>query len=82
MDSLVTLVARMWENGMIILCYTSLGCSQIYRDQYWHNYQPLCIYAGPAYSLSIHPPGAFSRQNRTPKSANYNKAMSQTRVSV
>ena len=23
------------ENGMIVPCYAGLGCSQIYRDQYW-----------------------------------------------
>ena len=32
----------------------SLGCSQIYRDQHWHNNQPLRIYGNPAYPLSIH----------------------------
>ena len=54
MDSLVTIVAPLWVNDIIVSCYTSLGCSQIYRDQYWHNNQPHCIYGDPAYPLSIH----------------------------
>ena len=60
MNSLVILVAP-----MIVPCYTCLGCSQIYRDQYWHNNQPLCIYGDPAYPLSIHLQATFSRQNLT-----------------
>ena len=63
-------------------CNTSLGCSQIYRDQYWHNNQPLCIYGDPAYSLSIHLQALFSWQNLTPDPVNYNKATSQTQVYV
>ena len=82
MDSLVTLVAPMWVNGMIVPCHTSLGCSRIYRDQYWHNNQPLCIYGDPAYPSSFHLQAPFSRQNLTPNPVNYNKAMSQTRVPV
>ena len=82
MESLVNLVALMWENAMIVPCNTSLGCSQIYRDQYWHNNQPLCIYGDPAYSLSIHLQALFSWQNLTPDPVNYNKATSQTQVNV
>ena len=77
MDSLVTLVAPVQVNGMIVPCYTSLGYSQIYRDQYWHNNQPPCIYGDPAYPLSIHIQAPFSRQNLTPNSVNCNNAMSQ-----
>ena len=61
---------------------TSLGCSQIYRDQHWHNNQPLCIYGDPAYPLSIHLQVPFSRQNLTPNPASKLQGMSQTRVSV
>ena len=82
MDSLVNLVAPMWVNGMIVPCHTSLGCSRIYRDQYWHNNQPLCIYGDPAYSSSFHLLASFSRQNLTPNPVNYNKAVSQIRVPV
>ena len=48
----------------------------------WHNNQPLCIYGNPAYHLSIHLQAPFSRKNLTPIPVNYNKAMSQTQVSV
>ena len=82
MDSLVTLVAPMWVNGMIVPCHTSLGCSRIYRDQYWHNNQPLCIYGDPAYSSSFQLLASFSRQNLKPNPVNYNKAVSQIRVPV
>ena len=82
MDSLVNLVAPTWVNGMIVPCHTSLGCSRIYRDQYWHNNQPLCIYGDPAYPSSFHFQAPFSRQNLTANPLNYNKAMSQTRVLV
>ena len=54
MDSLVTLAVPMSENGMIVPCYPSLGWSQIYRDQYCHNKQRLCIYGNAAYPLFIH----------------------------
>ena len=67
---------------MIVPCHTSLGCSRIYRDQYWHNNQPLCIYGDPAYPSSFHLQAPFSRQNLTPNPVNYNEAMSQTRVPV
>ena len=53
MDSLVTLVAPMWVNWMIVPCHTSMGCSRIYRDQYWHNNQPLCIYGDPSLPLIV-----------------------------
>ena len=82
MDSLVTLVAPMWLNRMIVPCHTSLGCSRIYRDKYWDNNQLLCIYDDPAYLSSFHLQALFSRQNLTPNPVNYNKAMSQTRVLV
>ena len=81
MNSLTTLVASMWENGMTLPCYRSLDCSQIYRDQYWHNSLPLCIYGDPACPSSIHLQAPFSRQNLKPNPINC-KAMSQTRVSV
>ena len=82
MDLLVTLVAPMWVNGMTVPCHASLGCSQINRDQYWHNNQPLCIYCDPAYLSSFHLPAPFSRQSLTPTLVNYKKAMSQTGVPV
>ena len=82
MNSLVTLVAPMWVNGMIVPCNMSLGCSLIYRDQYWHNNQPLCIYGDPAYPSSFHLEFPFYRQNLTLNPVNYNKVMSQTGVSV
>ena len=81
-NSLLTLVAPISVNGMIVLCHTSLGCSRIYRDQYWHKNQPLCIYGDPAYPSSFHLQVPCSRQNLTPNPVNYNKAMSQIRVSV
>ena len=82
MDSMVTLVAPMWVNGMIVPCHTSLGCSRIYRDQYWHNNQPLCIYGDPAYPSSFHLQAPFSRKSLTPNPVNYNKTMSQTGVPI
>ena len=33
-DSLVILVAPMWENGIIVPCYMGLVSSQIYRNQH------------------------------------------------
>ena len=48
----------------------------------WYNNLPLCIYGDQAYPLSIHLLPPFSRQNPTPNPVNYNKAMSQARVSV
>ena len=48
----------------------------------WNNNKPLCIYSGPAYPLSIHLQASFSRRNLTPKPVNYNKTISQIRVSV
>ena len=47
----------------------------------WNNNQHLCIYSDPAYLLSIHLQASFSRENLTPKPVNYNKAISQIRVS-
>ena len=81
-DSSVTLVAPMWVNRMIVPCHTSLGCSPIYKDQYWHNNQPFCIYGDPAFTALFHLQATFSRQNLTPNPVNYNKAMSHTRVPV
>ena len=82
MDPLVNLVAPMWKNNMMVPFYTSLGCSQTYRDQYWHNNQPLWIDGDPAYPLSIHLQTPFSRENLTPNLINDSKAMSQNQVSV
>ena len=48
----------------------------------WYNNLPLCIYGDQAYPLFIHLLPPFSRQNLTPNPVNYNKAMSQARVSV
>ena len=48
----------------------------------WNNDQLLCIYNVPAYSLFIHLQVLFSRQNLTSNPVNYNKAMSQTQVSI
>ena len=33
-DSLIILVAPMWENGIIVPYYTGLGSSEIYRNQH------------------------------------------------
>ena len=82
MDSLVTLVPPLWVNRTIVQCHTSLGCSWIYRDQYWHNNQPICIYGHPTYPSLFHLQAPFSRQNLMPNPVNYNKAMSQTPVPV
>ena len=30
---------------MIVPCHTSLGCSRIYRDQYWHDNRPFAFMA-------------------------------------
>ena len=67
---------------MTVPCHTSLLCPRIYRDQYWHDNQPLWIYGDPAYRSWFHLQVPFSRQNLTPNPVNYNKAMSQTQVSV
>ena len=48
----------------------------------WHNNQPLCIYGDPAYPLSVHLQTPYQGQNLTPNQKNYNKAMSQVRVTV
>ena len=63
------------------LCYTSLGCWQIYRDQHGITINPSAFIAYPAYYLSIHLQASFSRQILTPEPVNYNKAISQIRVS-
>ena len=70
MELLVIFVAPTWENGMIVPYNTILGCSRIYRDQYWYNSQPLGIYGDPAYSFSIHLQAIFSWQNLTPNPVN------------
>ena len=56
--------------------------SRIYRGQYWNKNQPLCIYGDPAYPSSFHLQAPCSRQNLIPNQVNYNKEMSQIRVSV
>ena len=81
-NSLVTLMAPVWVNGMIVQCHTSLGWSRIYRDQYWHNNQTPCIYGDPAYPSSFHLQDPFCRQNFASNPVNYIKAMSQTRVPI
>ena len=82
MELLVIFVAPTWENGMIVPCNTILGCSRIYRDQYWYNSQPLGIYGDPAYSFSIHLQAIFPDKILHLTQQIYYKAMSQTRVSV
>ena len=49
----------------------------------WNNGQPLCIYGDPAYPLSLHIQTPYNRaRNLTQHQQNYNKAMSEVRVSV
>ena len=48
----------------------------------WYNGQALCIYGDPAYPLSVHIQTPHRAANLTPAQHNYNKAMSEVRVSV
>ena len=43
---------------------------------------PLCIYGDPAYPLHVHLQGPFKGAHLTPPEVQFNKAMSQVRVSV
>ena len=43
---------------------------------------PLCVYGDPAYPLRVHLQGPFKGANLTPAEQQFNKAMSQVRVSV
>ena len=43
---------------------------------------PLCVYDDPAYPLRVHLQGPFKGANLTPAEQQFNKAMSQVRVSV
>lgn len=48
----------------------------------WANGQPLCIYGDPAYPLSIHLQAPFRNANLTAQMAEFNRRMSEVRVSV
>ena len=43
---------------------------------------PLCVYGDPVYPLRVHLQGPFKGVNLTPAEQQFNKAMSQVRVSV
>ena len=58
------------------------GLAKHLQRSAWNNNQLLCIYNVPAYSWFIHLQVLFSRQNLTSDLVNYNKAMSQTQVSI
>ena len=48
----------------------------------WFNAQPLCLYGDPAYPISMHLQRPFRNANLTQNENNFNKAMSECRVSV
>lgn len=48
----------------------------------WANGQPLCIYGDPAYPLSLHLQAPFRNAVLTPQMAQFNRCMSEVRVSV
>ena len=48
----------------------------------WLNGQPLCIYGDPAYPLSLHLQAPFRDAQMTPQMTQFNKSMSEVRVSV
>ena len=48
----------------------------------FYNNHPLCIYADPAYPLVSHLQAPFRDRELTPQMAEFNRAMSQARVSV
>ena len=49
----------------------------------WNNAHPLCIYGDPAYPLSLHIQTPYNRaRNLTQAQDDYNKAMSEVRVTV
>ena len=48
----------------------------------WYNNQPLCIYGDPAYQLSVHLQAPYRQAQNNQDMINYNKAMSEVRVTV
>lgn len=48
----------------------------------WHNQRPLCIYGDPAYPMHLHLQAPHRGANLTADKKNYNKAMSEVRVTV
>ena len=48
----------------------------------WYNNQPLCIDGEPAYQLSVHLLVPYRQAQNNQDMINYNKAMSEVRVTV
>ena len=48
----------------------------------WYNNQPLCIYGDPGYQLSVHLQAPYRQAQNNQHMINYNKAMSEVRVTV
>ena len=48
----------------------------------WYNNQPLCIYGDPVYQLSVHRQAPNRQAQNNQDMINYNKAMSEVRVTV
>ena len=70
---------RQHESGMLA---KSRLLTSLQEHSFSPNGQPLCIYGDPAYPMRIHLQAPFKGARLTPIQQDFNKAMSQVRISV
>ena len=63
---------------MIALCFMNQALQRLA----WYNNQPLCIYGDPAHELTVHLQAPYREAQNNQDMINYNKAMSEVRVTV